>query len=235
MSMKRGDFKMGILFLLLSLGSAIAGFLAESLPGKILAFSSAFAFLGITAAYAFAWPGLIGKKRGGWLLPWSYLLFWPFHLLNFASLTLFRWSRQSEPFTEILPGLYLGGRLCSQDARRLSELKICAVLDLTSEFSEIRSLREATAYRCIPLLDRTAPSASELEAAIGFIREHSQRGPVYVHCALGHGRSATVMIAYLLASGKFANLCDALAHIQSKRPHVRLNPGQWRALQEFAV
>src|SRR5689334_5832556 len=98
--MRRGDFKMGILFILLSLGSAIAGFLAESLAGKVLAFSSAFAFLGIAAAYALARPELIGKKRAGRLLASSYLLFWPFHLLNFASLTLFRWSRQSEPFTE---------------------------------------------------------------------------------------------------------------------------------------
>jgi predicted protein tyrosine phosphatase len=235
MSMKRGDFKMGVLFLLLSLGSAIAGFLAESLTGKILAFSSVFAFLGIAAAYTFAWPELIGKKLGGCLLPSSYLLFWPFHLLNFASLTLFRWSRQSAPFTEILPGLYLGSRLCSRDARRLNELKISAVLDLTSEFSEIRSLREATAYLCIPLLDRTAPSMSEFQAAICFIREQSERGSIYVHCALGHGRSATVMLAYLLASGKFANVNDALGHIQTRRPRVRLNPSQLRALQEFAA
>jgi protein-tyrosine phosphatase len=233
--MKRGDFKMGILFLLLSLGSAIAGFLAESLPGKIVGFSSAFAFLGIAAAYTFAWPELIGKRRGGRLLPWSYLLFWPFHLLNYASLTLFRWSRQSAPFTEVLPGLYLGGRLCARDARRLNELKISGVLDLTSEFSEVRSLRETSAYMCIPLLDRTAPSMCEFEAAICFIREQSQRGPVYVHCALGHGRSATVTLAYLLDSGKFANLNEALAHLQTRRPRVRLNPSQLRALQEFAT
>jgi hypothetical protein len=233
--MRRGDVKMGVLFLLLAGASAAAGILAESLPGKLLAFSSAFAFLGIAVAYAFAWPGLIGKKRGGRMLPSSYLLFWPFHLLNYASLTLFRCSRRSAPFTEILPGLYLGGCLSSRDARRLNELKICAVLDLTSEFSEVRSLREATAYMCIPLLDRTAPSTSELETAINFIREQLQRGSVYVHCALGHGRSATVMLAYLLASGKFASLTDALAHVQSKRPRVRLNRSQLRALRQFAV
>jgi protein-tyrosine phosphatase len=211
----------------------MAGFLAEPLPGKILAFSSALAFLGIAAAYTFACPELIGKKRGGRLLLSSYLLFWPFHLLNFASLTLFRWSRQSAPFTEISPGLYLGGRPCSRDVRRLSELKISAVLDLTSEFGEVRALREATAYMCIPLLDRTAPSMSEFRAAICFIREQSQRGPVFVHCALGHGRSATIVLAYLVASGKFANLNDALGHIQNKRPRVRLNPSQLRALHDF--
>jgi protein-tyrosine phosphatase len=169
------------------------------------------------------------------LLPLSYLLFWPFHFLNHLSLTLFRWSRKSAPFTEILPGLYLGGRLCSRDARRLSELKIFAVLDLTSEFSEVRSLRETAAYMCIPLLDRTAPSPPQLEAAIGFISEQSRRGPVYVHCALGHGRSATVVLSYLLAIGKFANLDEALAYIQSKRPRVDLNQNQLRALQQFAA
>jgi Dual specificity phosphatase, catalytic domain len=232
---KRGDFKMGFLFLLLGLACVVLAFLAESLVGKFIAFSSAFAFSGMATAYAFSWPGLIGKRRDGCLLPSSYLLFWPFHILNYVSLTLFRLSGQSAPFTEILPGLYLGSRLTPGDARRLFERKISAVLDLTSEFSEVRSLREVAAYMCIPLLDRTAPSPAELDAAICFMHEQTRRGPVYVHCALGHGRSATVVLAYLLASGKFANLNDALGHIQTKRPRVRLNPSQLRALQEFAA
>ena len=224
---------MGFLFLLLSLGCGVAGWLAESLVGKIIAFSATVAFLGIGAAYGFRWPGLLGKKPAGNLPLSSYVVFWPFHLLNYASLILFRWSGQSAPFTEILPGLYLGGRVSSRDVRALTESRISAVLDLTSEFSEIHSLREATAYMCIPLLDRTAPSAAELDTAIRFIREQSQRGPVYVHCALGHGRSATVVLAYLLASGRFARFEDAMIHIQNKRPRVRLNPNQLRALQEF--
>jgi predicted protein tyrosine phosphatase len=232
---KGGDFRAGCVFLFLSVASVFPGILVESALGKFVAFSAAIAFLAVAVAYTFSWPGLIGKKRAGGLLTSSYALFWPFHFLNYLSLTMFRWSRQSAPFSEIFPGLYLGGRLTSRDARRLCELNISAVLDLTCEFSEIHCLRTTSAYLCIPLLDRTAPSPAELEAAIRFIREQSQGGSVYVHCALGHGRSATVMLAYLLATRKFTNVEEALAHVQSKRPRVRLNRSQLRALQQFTA
>jgi len=232
---RQGDFKLGCVFLLLGFASALLGIIMGHLLGKFFAFSSAAAFLGIAGAYMFSCPRIFGKNRSGGLVAASYVVFWPFHILNHLSLALFRWSGKSALFDEVLPGLFLGSRLCWRDESRFGKLNACAVLDLTSEFGEVGFLRKAPAYLCIPLLDRTAPSFAEFEAAIGFIREQLLRGTIYVHCALGHGRSATVVVAYLVATGKFANIDEALAHIQSKRPGVGLNTSQSRALRGFIL
>ncbi|HWI56674.1 MAG TPA: dual specificity protein phosphatase family protein, partial [Bacillota bacterium] len=90
------------------------------------------------------------------------------------------------------------------------------------------------AYFCIPMLDGSAPSPVELAVGIDFIRERLRSGPVYVHCALGHGRSPTFVIGYLLACRKMASVREALAYVQSKRPGVRLRAEQLQALQELS-
>jgi len=223
------------MMLLLSIGSAGVGILWENVVPKLLSFSAAAAFLGLALAYACSWPGLLGKKRSGHLLPSSYLLFWPYHLLNYLSLALFRMNRREARFNEVEPGLYLGGRLFARDQPALSALQISSSLDLTAEFAEVPFLRKMPAYFCIPLLDRTAPSPPELKAAVQFIRERLPHGSVYVHCALGHGRSATVVLAYLLATGKFANREEALKYLRARRPGVKLHPCQLRAVDQLAL
>ena len=50
--------------------------------------------------------------------------------------------------------------------------------------------------------------------------------PVLVHCALGHGRSACVVIAHLLHAGRAATVGEALALVAERRPGVGLNIGQ---------
>ena len=169
------------------------------------------------------------------MLPSSYLLFWPYHLLNYLSLALSRFNNRAARFNEIEPGVYLGARPFSKDERVLAGLRIASALDLTAEFPEVSFLRKMPAYLCIPLLDRTAPSQPELKVAINFIRDRLAHGPVYVHCALGHGRSATVVLAYLLASGKFADQNDALKHLREKRPGIKLHPCQLQAVEQLGL
>lgn len=54
--------------------------------------------------------------------------------------------------------------------------------------------------------------------------------PVLVHCAHGHGRSATVLAAILIADGRAAGVAEAEALMQAQRPRVRLNRRQRAAL-----
>ena len=134
------------------------------------------------------------------------------------------------PFDEILPGLYLGGRLLAWELSKIKPLGIGSVLDLTAEFSETRELRDLPGYFCIPMLDNTAPSQSEMQRGIAFIRERLSQGPEFVHCALGHGRSAAMVIGYLLASGKMKTAREALEFVQQRRRGVRLNVEQFKSL-----
>lgn len=58
-------------------------------------------------------------------------------------------------------------------------------------------------------------------------------GPVYVHCALGHGRSACVVVAYLLSTGAVGTVAEGIRLLKSLRPGVRLHPPQLQRLRRF--
>lgn len=51
----------------------------------------------------------------------------------------------------------------------------------------------------LPTTDHFEPQVEDLERAVQFIRAHQLQGQrVYVHCRAGHGRSAAVVLAWLL-------------------------------------
>ncbi|MBI4870420.1 MAG: dual specificity protein phosphatase family protein [Candidatus Riflebacteria bacterium] len=94
-------------------------------------------------------------------------------------------------------------------------------------------MRSAAAYRCIPLLDGTAPGPEALLAGARWIQARLELGPVYVHCAMGHGRSALFVAAYLLLAGRAGTVEAALAELGRLRPGVHLHPDQSSCLREF--
>lgn len=108
-----------------------------------------------------------------------------------------------------------------------------AVLDLALEFTESSPLREAPRYRSAHLLDRTAPTDAELCELVGWIQQAVVDGGVYVHCALGHGRSATVVLAYLMATGSRDGCDQGLAYLQSLRKGVRLCRAQREVVERI--
>ncbi len=108
------------------------------------------------------------------------------------------------------------------------------MLDLTCEFSEIPALRQLS-YRCIPVLDTRAPSLDSLKAGAEWIKDESAKGPVYIHCALGHSRSATFVAAYLLLSGKARTPQEAIDKIKVIRPRIGLHPEQVALLKEMVA
>ena len=54
--------------------------------------------------------------------------------------------------------------------------------------------------------------------------------PTLLCCALGYGRSATVAAAWLLASGRAADLDEAIDQIRRVRPGIALSPSHRREL-----
>jgi protein-tyrosine phosphatase len=107
------------------------------------------------------------------------------------------------------------------------------VLDLAGEFPAARPHRELPGYWSLPVLDATAPTEQELRSAVTWVAEAVKSGSVYVHCALGHGRSACVVIAYLLSIGAVGTVAEGVLLLQSLRPGVRLHPTQLRLLRRF--
>ena len=189
-------------------------------------------FVVVTAAYAWLGPVVYGKSARTGVLPWlAWLALLPVHALNALAFHLVIRMSDEPPADEVLPGVWLGRRLAARESALLESWGARSVLDLTSEFQDPPFVR-ALAYRVIPVLDDHGPGAEQLRDGVAFLLNAPR--PVYVHCALGHGRSATFVAALALATGAASDPASAVALLREKRPGVRLSPGQRAALAAFA-
>ena len=81
------------------------------------------------------------------------------------------------------------------------------------------------------LLEAAAPNLRAFDKRIRTLAHSS--GPVYVHCALGHGRSALVVAAVLIARGLASNADEAQARVKAARPGLGLNKAQRAFLSKW--
>lgn len=171
--------------------------------------------------------GLIGKSQITGQVPmWSLVVFWPFHLLNYAFLMLSRYTfrRNVPPATEILPDWWMGG-IFSNEA---GISKWHTVVDLTTEMSERAPSKR---YLNVPLWDGNAPTTRQIEEAAKVMAKGAVYGPSLIHCAFGVGRSTTLMCAALVVGGHAKNTGEAFLMIKEKRACVRLNSQMRGALK----
>lgn len=108
-----------------------------------------------------------------------------------------------------------------------------AVLDLTAEFSEATPFL-GRVYRNIPILDLTAPSPDQLREAVAFIRDEAARGQVYVHCKVGYSRTAAVVGAYLIETGRARTAEESIRLLRKARPSITVRPEALSAIRGFA-
>lgn len=200
--------------------------------------------MGSAGAWALAWFGvsllavggaylgrgtwLLGKRRDGsqaWL---PVLLLLPFFLFIWTVWHVRRVLSREPCFDEVAPGLLLGRRPFAHEL----PAEVSLVVDLTSEFSEPRAVRTRVRYLCHPVLDTCAPDEEELVSLVRTVL--AEPGPVYVHCAQGHGRSSTVAAAVLLALGHCEDVRGAEQHLRRARPGVRLRHKQRDVLARTA-
>ena len=191
---------------------------------------AALSFAILAAAYAGVGPRLLFKRPNGCRSVFGWLLLSPYFLLNAVTFGLYRLFSREPAFVQVAPNLFFGRRLsaCEHQAGGWSN-----VLDLAGEFAEVGPVRLLPGYRSLPTLDATAPTEDELRSAMAWIAEAAATGPVYVHCALGHGRSACVVIAYQLSVGAVNTIAEGVAALRSLRPSVRLHTPQLQLLRKF--
>ena len=107
-----------------------------------------------------------------------------------------------------------------------------AVLDVCAEYPRPRY---RGAYRALPLLDMVAPSENDLvQAALLLEALRRQHGKVLTCCALGYGRSAAVVLTWLLAYGGCRDLAQATAELKQARPQMVLPPETAKAVEAAA-
>ncbi len=225
--------RQGLQFLLPALALTYAGVALPALPLRLLAFWAAGSFFCVAAGYFALGGQIFGKRPDGTLSPIGLLAFAPYLVLALIVAAICRWIFREPPCQQIAEHLYLGRRLLKHEDHVLGQLGVVAVLDLTAATPEPKSIRDGRAYRNVPLLDATAPSLEVLAQTVQWIIEQTEKGPVYVHCAAGHGRAGLLAGAYLLATGVATDADDAIRKLREIRPLVWLNSTQRRRLDEF--
>jgi len=99
-------------------------------------------------------------------------------------------------------GVLLGRVPTRGDIERLRLLGIDSVVNMCAESAGHTTAMAACGMEQmrLPTLDYTCPSDEDLQRGVEFLRAQVLAGKtVYVHCKVGRGRSATLVLCYLMA------------------------------------
>ncbi len=226
------NLKYSLVFVVLAAACILASAAIWEVVGweAVLFLYPAVSFVLLAVAYGGVGPRLMLKRASGRRSALGWLLFGPYFLLNAVTFGLYRLLSREPAYVQAAPNLFFGRRL---SAREVQAAGWVSVLDLASEFAAVQPQRELAGYRSLPVLDAAAPTEEQLQSAVAWLRQAVRSGPVYVHCALGHGRSACVVIAYLLSTGSIVTVAEGVRFLRSLRPGVCLHPLQRRLLRRF--
>lgn len=183
----------------------------------------------MAAAYCGADERVLRKEMGR-VSKMSWLLLGPY--IWGANLSFRYYRRRCPVYAEVAPAILIGRKVNEAESQDLIRRGVCAVLDLTAESSESSALLRLP-YRNIPMLDLTLPTFTQCDEAVAFIREHRLCGAVYIHCALGYGRSACIAAAWLLADGAADSVDGATAMLRRARPGIVIDGQAAFMLQSF--
>ncbi len=138
-------------------------------------------------------------------------------------------------WNEIYPHVILGALPLPHLTGSLKELGVSAIVNMCKEWPGPRDLykSEHIVQLHLPTKDFLPPSIKDIEKGINFIEKYRAKGSsVYVHCKAGKGRSATLILCWLIAVMGMTSE-DAQAYILQKRPHVSKHLYRRRVVQEF--
>jgi len=215
--------KYGILLPLIALVMFYLAYLYSAVAALFVWGGVSFLLVGI--GYLFNYPGIFGKLPDGKMrLPSQFILL-PYLIISWVSWHLERIISKENVYDEIVPGIWLGRRAFSIELPAEAEL----IVDLVAEFPAAAGVADKYQYISAPLLDAAAPNKKAMTELLNALKDKDER--MYIHCAQGHGRSATVLAAILILRGVVGTLAEAEQLIKSKRPKVHIHKAQANAAE----
>ncbi|HBC73133.1 MAG: Dual specificity protein phosphatase [Candidatus Amesbacteria bacterium GW2011_GWB1_47_19] len=140
-------------------------------------------------------------------------------------------------YSQITENIIIGSDLCPGPgcpvhSEEFKNLGVCAEVNLEIERNE-KPTPGIDVYLWLPTEDKQAPNPDQLAIGTAAINEMVKTNKtIYVHCRNGHGRSPTMVAAYLI---RYRNMgvSEAIALIKQKRPEIHPEEVQIKALEEF--
>lgn len=164
-------------------------------------------------AFHYLFGGAHGfQKTGPYPTAASLLLHGPYMAVAWLNSRL--WTLRKPADNCILDGLWLGRHPTARHLRRQGYTRY---FDVAAELPAPC----AQGWAGMPLLDLIPPTPQQLEAAADAL-ERARTEKTLVCCALGYGRSAMVVAAWLLRTGRCREAQAAKALILAARPESRL-------------
>ena len=139
-------------------------------------------------------------------------------------------------YDKIVEEVWLGGApTYARDYEFLIENRIGAVVDIRNERSDDLELyqRHEIDHLKLRVPDIHVPAADIITAGVDYIQQQVEAGRrVYVHCAKGRGRSATLVAAWLM---KYKNMSfeEAREFMVERRKLVKLEPRHGSQLESW--
>lgn len=144
-------------------------------------------------------------------------------------------KRESQPlnYDYIIDGIYVGTNQCCSSGLSDVLKKEGITVDISLEEDRLDQPFGVLSYIWMPIKDNTPPTPEQFDFGVLALKEFvRQKKKIYLHCKNGHGRSTTLLSAYLIKKGHTPE--EALRVIKEGRPSVHMSDSQEKALREYA-
>lgn len=209
------------------LGGALLALAAWSTdPWSLLALAETYlavCFLSLAMIYGLR-EGGVGVEDPSLRPAWSFVVrvvLLPYLILGAAALYAARWFDKEGLLNPVAPGLFIGRLPFPFELSKLRTAGIGAVLNLCWEFPQLSGIDGEPGIKTAraPILDGSPPTDRQFQEAIQTVERWRAEGRrVLVHCAQGHGRTATITAAILIRLGLASDVDEALSMIAAARP-----------------